>query len=208
MAELALRLARIALSVICSISPAPKTGVGIRKMMLLLRTCLSKSSCWILQPGASGCPVITKRAWTPPSRLPSGLNWNRASRIGPSRLMNEGMTLPVNLRPPASLDHAEQGVQRGARAPDGGLTVAARAAHEVEAGPDAVGHPLLLREVFQAHVEHLALVGGQAGNRATCSRLPTADAGVPGSERRRRLDLCLDHPRQGEERDDEDDGYG
>ena len=96
--ELALRLARIALSVICSISPAPKTGVGIRKTMLLLRTCLSKSSCRILHPGASACPAITKRAWTPPSRLPSLLNWNRASRIGPSRLMNEGMMLPTNPR--------------------------------------------------------------------------------------------------------------
>jgi hypothetical protein len=82
--------------------------------------------------------------------------------------------------------------------------MAALAAHEVEAGADAVGHTLLLREVFPAHVEHLGLLGGQAGNRATCSRRPTPDAGVSSSERRR--DLCLDHPRQGEERDDEDDG--
>ena len=52
--ELAFRLARIALSVICSISPAPKIGVGIRKMMLSLRTCLSKSSCWMLQPRRPG----------------------------------------------------------------------------------------------------------------------------------------------------------
>ena len=66
--------------------------------MLWLRICLSKSSCLMLQPAASGCPVITKRAWTPPSRLPSGLYWKRASRMGPSSVMNEGTTLPVNRR--------------------------------------------------------------------------------------------------------------
>ena len=39
MSEFALRLARIAASVICSIKPAPKVGVGIRKMTLSFRTC-------------------------------------------------------------------------------------------------------------------------------------------------------------------------
>src|SRR5207245_2742090 len=81
-----------------SMSPAPKTGVGILKMMFRLRTWVSKSSCLMLQPGASLCPAITNRAWTPPSREPSGLNWKRASRIGPLAVMNDGKPLPTNPR--------------------------------------------------------------------------------------------------------------
>ena len=98
MKELEFRLFRIVVSVKFSMSPAPKTGVGILKMMFRLRTWVSKSSCLMLQPGASLCPAITNRAWTPPSREPSGLNWKRASRIGPLAVMNDGKPLPTNPR--------------------------------------------------------------------------------------------------------------
>jgi hypothetical protein len=53
---------------------------------------------------ACGFPVITKSACTPPSREPSELNWKRASRIGPFGVMKDGMTLPVNLRSPVTLN--------------------------------------------------------------------------------------------------------
>ena len=60
----------------------------MRKITLLLASWPAKSSWVILQPEAfaepSLRPLITKRSWTPPSLL------NRASRIGPLRVMNEG----------------------------------------------------------------------------------------------------------------------
>src|SRR5262245_44729336 len=92
-APLAAWLARIALSGICSTSPSPNVGVGVRKITLLLATWIAKFSCEIEQPGASLRPAVTNSAWTPPSRVLSGLNLNRASRMGPSGLMKEGTTL-------------------------------------------------------------------------------------------------------------------
>ena len=96
-AAFAVRLARIVLSGICSISPAPKVGVGIRKMTLSAASWPSKSSCEMGQPLASAVPsfrpLTTNSAWTPPSRVPLGLCLNRASRTGPSRVMNDGTTL-------------------------------------------------------------------------------------------------------------------
>ena len=80
---LALRLARIVLSEICSISPAPKVGVGIRKMTLPAASWPSKSSCGIGQPPASAVPsfrpLMTNSAWTPPSRVPLGLYLNNTA---------------------------------------------------------------------------------------------------------------------------------
>jgi hypothetical protein len=76
-------------------SPAPNTGVGIRKITLSRASSASKSSCSAVQLGASSWPLITKRLWTPPSREPSGRYLNRASRTGPSKLMKEGRTLPL-----------------------------------------------------------------------------------------------------------------
>jgi hypothetical protein len=91
---LAARLARMVASGIISINPAPNVGVGMRKLMLRLATCLSKSSCTAVQalalPVASTRPLMTNRAWTPPSRVPSGLKRNRASRMGLVSEMNEG----------------------------------------------------------------------------------------------------------------------
>ena len=62
-------------------------------------TWLAKSSCEIEQPGASLRPLITNNPCTPPSRVPSALSLNRASRTGPSGLMNDGTVLraPMNV---------------------------------------------------------------------------------------------------------------
>jgi hypothetical protein len=76
---LAFMFARIAESGIASMSPAPKTGVGIRKMMFGFPPCpvsaspAGKKSNWeMLQPAASLRPVITKIACTSPSLAPFG----------------------------------------------------------------------------------------------------------------------------------------
>ena len=85
------RLARISRSVICSISPAPNTGVGMRKITLRFASAFAKSGWRTPQPGASERPAIVKSACTPPSGLPSRLRTKRASRIGPFALRNGGM---------------------------------------------------------------------------------------------------------------------
>src|SRR5262249_58368129 len=82
-------------SLIAWITPAPNTGVGMRKMTFLAVTCASKFSCLMLQPVAPGPPVITNRPCTPPSGVPSGFLTKRASRTGPSARMNDGRTLPL-----------------------------------------------------------------------------------------------------------------
>ena len=64
-------------------------------MMLWFATCRSKSSWTAVQPLASPLssrrPLMTNSECTPPSRVPSGLNRNRASRMGPFSVMNEGI---------------------------------------------------------------------------------------------------------------------
>src|SRR5579863_2889907 len=92
-------LARIAASGIASISPAPNTGVGMRKMMFGLPPrpvsglpAGRKSGCAILHAPASLRPVITNTSCTDPSAVPSGLSLNRASLIGPLAVMNHGTT--------------------------------------------------------------------------------------------------------------------
>ena len=106
-------LARMVRSVICSMRPSPKTGVGMRKMTLPRLTCASKFSCAMRQPAAlpveSERPLITNSACTPPSRLPSGLEMNRASRTGPSGVMNDGRMF----RAPKSVATATWGFTAG-----------------------------------------------------------------------------------------------
>src|SRR5215469_4538423 len=93
---LACMLARITESGIASIRPAPKTGVGILKIMFgfppwpVRGFPAGRKSNWaMLQPGASLRPVITKRVCTLPSGTPL-LFLKRASRIGPLDVMNHG----------------------------------------------------------------------------------------------------------------------
>src|ERR1035438_3698409 len=88
--------ATMAESGIASMSPAPKTGVGMRKIMFAFPVCPvrgfpegRKSNWAMLQPGASLRPVITKRSCTSPSAAPL-LFLNRASRTGPFCVMNHG----------------------------------------------------------------------------------------------------------------------
>src|SRR5580704_3991337 len=106
---LALLFARIDDSEIASMSPAPKTGVGMRKMMFGFPPCAEsgfpagrKSGWAMLQPGASLRPVMTKRLCTPPLLLPSGFRLKRASRMGPFGVMNHGTTFlaPANVATP------------------------------------------------------------------------------------------------------------
>src|SRR5216684_7122443 len=85
--------ARIILSGICSIKPAPNTGVGIRKITLRRASSFSKSGCASTHPGASARPAIVKRSWTPPSGVPSAFFTNLASRTGPFGVINDGTVL-------------------------------------------------------------------------------------------------------------------
>src|SRR5438876_546971 len=77
--------------------------------------------------------------------------------------------------------HAEQGIRSRARATDGRLRMAARAAHEVEARSDAVGDGLFLGEIRMPGGEHLDLIRGQAGQHTSRpSRAPpTPGAAAP-----------------------------
>src|SRR6516225_6733049 len=88
---------RIAVSGTASMSPAPNTGVGMRKMMLrfppwpVIGFPAGPKFGWaMLQPAASARPVMTKRLCTAPSGVPSGFRLKRASRIGPLFVMNHG----------------------------------------------------------------------------------------------------------------------
>src|SRR5262249_28053161 len=93
------RLARISMSGIDSISPAPKTGVGMRNDTLSAPVAASKSGCSMKHPGASARPEMVNNPYTAPSRLPSGRNLKRASRIGPSVVTNVGMALVAPFLP-------------------------------------------------------------------------------------------------------------
>jgi hypothetical protein len=87
-------LARIVESSICSIRPAPNTGVGVRKITLLFLRCVAKSGWAMLQLAAPVRPVIVNSAATPPSGVPSAFLTSLASRTGPFKLMKLG-TLSV-----------------------------------------------------------------------------------------------------------------
>src|ERR1700681_2122444 len=72
-----------------SIIPAPKVGVGMRKMMLLADRAALKLGCGRLQAPASERPETVNRSSTPPLgalvlAVPLELkkNGNRASRVG------------------------------------------------------------------------------------------------------------------------------
>ena len=113
--------ARICASGICSISPAPNVGVGMRKITLLFASCVAKSGCASVQgPGgetfAPVRPVMVKIACTPPSAVPSGFFTNRASRTGPFSRMKEG-TLSV---PPFFVANATWGFTNGLVPPSAG----------------------------------------------------------------------------------------
>jgi hypothetical protein len=142
----AFRLARIAESGIASIRPAPKTGVGMRKITLglpLLPVTGSpfrpKSGWAMLQPAASFRPVITNRLCTPPSGVPSGLRWKRDSRVGPPAVTNHGMEFVA----PLSVATAISGFIAGLVPPIAGCEWQDAHEFELKRGP----RPLLLPPV-------------------------------------------------------------
>jgi len=77
---------------ICSISPAPKSGVGMRNIKLLAAIACAKFGCDNLHDTAPVIPAIVNRSCTPPS------DGNRASRTGPVAVMNFGRLFVVWLR--------------------------------------------------------------------------------------------------------------
>src|SRR5580698_7306248 len=81
-----------------SINPAPKVGVGMRKMMLLTCSAALKLGCGRLQLPASLRPLTVNRSSTPPLgalvfTVPFALkkNGKRASRVGPLAVMKYGV---------------------------------------------------------------------------------------------------------------------
>src|SRR5579872_775619 len=81
-----------------SIWPAPKTGVGMRKMRLLAACAALKLGCCRLQAPASARPVTVNRSSTPPLgalvlAVPSALKkkGKRASRVGPFAVIKNGV---------------------------------------------------------------------------------------------------------------------
>src|SRR5882762_3309201 len=81
-----------------SIKPAPKTGVGMRKMMLFAACAALKLGCGKLHEPTSERPVTVNRFSTPPLgalrlAVPLALkkNGNRASRVGPVDVMKYGV---------------------------------------------------------------------------------------------------------------------
>src|SRR6267143_910466 len=93
-----------------SINPVPKVGVGIRKIRLLVACAWAKLGCCKLQLPASERPETVNRSSTPPlGAFGLGLpNWskkngNRASRVGPLAVMNDGMVLVDPLTNPLAI---------------------------------------------------------------------------------------------------------
>src|SRR5260370_22439262 len=92
---LAFMFARIAESEIASMSPAPKTGVGMRKMIFGFQPWAEsgfpagRKLGWAMsQPAASLRPVMTKRMYTQPSLVPFVFILQRATRLGQSCVFN------------------------------------------------------------------------------------------------------------------------
>src|SRR5579859_798826 len=93
-----------------AISPAPKTGVGMRKMMLPAAFAALKLGCCRLHVPASARPLTVNRSSTPPLGLlrlavPSELkkNGNRASLTGPLAWTKNGIVLVLPLTTPLAI---------------------------------------------------------------------------------------------------------
>src|SRR5882672_11744376 len=91
-----------------STSPAPNSGVGMRKIRLLAAWAAAKLRCGMLQLPASARPETVYRSSTPPLGAPVltvpfelKKNGKRASRVGPVAVMKEGIELVAPLTMPA-----------------------------------------------------------------------------------------------------------
>src|SRR5271163_234526 len=136
--------ARIVESGIASMRPAPKRGVGIRKMTFEFPPWpLSgfpggpKSGWAILHPGASVRPVMTKRACTFPSFVPLGFFLNRTSRTGPLAVINQGTMFFA----PLSVAIAIKGFWAGLVPPGAGCAWQERHWTELKRGPSPLFLP-------------------------------------------------------------------
>ena len=130
---LAPRLARIVESMICSIRPVPKTGVGIRNTTLLLRICRSKSSCWMLQPRSLRVPGNHEEGMDATVPGPVRIVLEAGFADGPMFVMNDGISF---LAPnPGCRGSGPKAGHRRARSAGGRSHVAAPATRGVEAGP-------------------------------------------------------------------------
>ena len=116
------------MSGICSMRPAPNTGVGMRKLTFRFLTAASKFSCW---------PQLLKRECTPPSGVPLAFRMNLASRIGPFLERNDGTVLPNCGGERHLRIHGRAGAA-GRR-----LRVASSAAVEVHGRPETIRDGLL-----------------------------------------------------------------
>src|SRR5882724_8968403 len=106
-----------------SITPAPKTGVGMRKMMLLVAWACAKLGCGRLQAPASPRPVMVNKSSTPPlGALVLGLPFElkkkgkRASRTGPFAVTKDGMVFLA----PSALASVTCGLVKGLVPPTAG----------------------------------------------------------------------------------------
>src|SRR5436189_279431 len=140
----AFMFARIAESGIASMSPAPNTGVGMRKTMFGFPPLpvsgfpAGRNLGWaILHPAASLRPVMTNRLCTPPSLVPSGLRLKRASRMGPLCVMNHGTTFLA----PSSVAILIKGLVAGLDPPTLGCEWQDRHWFEVKRGPSPTLSP-------------------------------------------------------------------
>ena len=136
-------------------SPAPKTGVGMRKMMFGFPPWpdrgfpAGRKLGWAMaQPAASLRPVMTKRLCTSPSPVPFGFRLKRASRMGPFCVMNHGTTFFAPLRVAIPI----RGFRAGLDPPPAGCAWQDKHWFELKRGPS----PLLLPPVTTSMSANLA----------------------------------------------------
>jgi len=127
-------------------SPAPKRGVGMRKIIFefpprpVRGFPAGRKSGWaMLQPGASVRPVTTKRLCTSPSLTPLALRLNRASRTGPFCVMNHGTVFFA----PFKVATAIKGFCAGLDPPAAGCEWQERHWLELKRGPSPLFEPLV-----------------------------------------------------------------
>src|SRR5437773_1138281 len=169
-----------------SIRPAPNRFAGSLKTRLLVAAAASKSGRARTQPPAPVRPVMVAVFFTPPSRLPSGLNLKWACCTGPFSLRKKGTrSVPPSfeakatcgftngLVPPGEGGQGGRAAARrrtdswgfgGGAGPAGGRR-AGEAATEggVQPGPESIGHSLGTEDLRLAFGEEAVFPGARGG---------------------------------------------